>query len=71
MGGMVVENDFDRGVGGVGGVEKLEKLDEFATAVAFLDQRMNVTGEQVDAVEVRVPWRLTRDHAVLVITLYS
>src|ERR1700745_4439006 len=48
MGGMVVENDLDGGVGGVGGVEKLEKLDEFATAVAFLDQGMDVTGEQID-----------------------
>jgi hypothetical protein len=37
IGGMVVENDPD---GGVGGVEELEKLDEFATAVAFLDQGM-------------------------------
>ena len=36
MGGMVVENDLDCGVGGVGGVEELEKLDEFTTAVAFL-----------------------------------
>src|ERR1700740_2472879 len=49
MGGMVVENALDRGVGGVGGVEELEKLNEFPTAVAFLDQRMNVTGEQIDA----------------------
>jgi hypothetical protein len=48
MGGMVVENDLDGGVGGVGGVEELEKLDEFATAVAFLDQGMDVTGEQID-----------------------
>src|SRR5271165_2197234 len=48
MGGMVVENDLDRGVGGVGGVEQLEKLDEFAAAVAFLDQGMDVTGEQID-----------------------
>ena len=39
MGGVVVENDLDCGVGGVGGVEELEKLDEFTTAVAFLDQR--------------------------------
>ena len=38
MGGMVVENDLDCGVGGVGGVEELEELDEFTTAVAFLDQ---------------------------------
>src|SRR5947209_16022375 len=28
--------------------EELEKLDEFATAVAFLDQGMDVTGEQID-----------------------
>src|SRR6201981_18975 len=48
MGGMVVENDLDRGVGGGGGVEQLEKLDEFAAAVAFLDQGMDVTGEQID-----------------------
>src|ERR1700746_1466378 len=49
MGGMVVENDLDRGVGGVGGVEDLEKLNEFTTAVAFLDQGMDVTSEQIDA----------------------
>src|SRR3954468_3766512 len=48
VGGMVVENDLDGGVGGVGGIEELEKLDEFATAVAFLDQGMDVTGEQID-----------------------
>src|SRR5437762_11593410 len=48
MGGMVVENDLDCGFGGVGGVEEVEKLDEFATAVAFLDQGMDVTSEQID-----------------------
>src|SRR5205807_8926493 len=48
MGGMVVENDLDGGVGGVGVVEEHEKLDEFATAVAFLDQGMYVTGEPID-----------------------
>ena len=64
MGGMVVENDLDRGVGGVGGVEQLETLDEFAAAVAFLDQGMDVTGEQIDpAIRVRVRWRFTRDPA--------
>jgi hypothetical protein len=63
MGGMVVENNLDRGVGGVGGVKKLEKLNEFTTAVAFLDQSMDVAGEQIDArhqgqgARVRVPWR--------------
>src|ERR1700730_6010644 len=48
MGGMVVENNLDRGVGGVGGVKKLEKLNEFTAAVAFLDQSVDVTGEQID-----------------------
>src|SRR5438270_12182815 len=48
MGGMVVENHLDRGVGGVGPVEELEKLDEFAAAMAFLDKGMAVTGEQID-----------------------
>src|SRR3984893_18584294 len=46
MGGMVVENNLDRGVGGV---KKLKKLNEFTTAVAFLDQSVDVTGEQIDA----------------------
>src|SRR5580692_8944457 len=49
MGGMVVENNLDRGVGGIGGVKKLKKLNEFTTAVAVLDQSVDVTGEQVDA----------------------
>src|SRR6516162_8138642 len=48
MGGMVVENDLDRGVGRVSPVEELKKLDEFAAAVTFLDQGMDVTGEQID-----------------------
>ena len=65
MGGMVVENDLDRGVGRIGGIEQLEKFNEFAAAVAFLDEGVNVTGEQIDtghqgqgAVGV-----CTRDHA--------
>ena len=40
MGGMVVENNLDRGVGGVGGVKKLEKLNEFTTAAAFSSSRL-------------------------------
>src|SRR5438045_7859521 len=42
---MGVEDHLD---GGGGGVEELEKLDEFATAVAFLDQGTDVTSEQID-----------------------
>ena len=49
MGGMVVEDDLDGGVGGVGRVKQLEELDEFAAAVAFLDQGVDVTGKQIDA----------------------
>src|ERR1700749_44733 len=49
MGGLVVANHLGRGVGGGGGVKKLEKLNEFTTAVAFLDQSVDVTGEQIDA----------------------
>ena len=48
MGGMIVENDLDRGVGRIGGIEQLEKFNEFAAAVAFLDEGVNVTGEPID-----------------------
>jgi hypothetical protein len=46
---VIVENDFDRGCDGISGVEGLQKLDEFATAVTIPDQRVHLTGEQVDA----------------------
>jgi hypothetical protein len=49
MSGMVVNDGFDRGVRRVGGVKDFEELDEFAAAVAFLDQCMDVTGEQINA----------------------
>src|SRR5215510_8838729 len=65
MGGMVVENDLDRGVGRVGGVEELEKLNEFAATVAFLDQGVDVTGEQIDTVhqgQGTVPFVLVITH---------
>src|SRR5499433_2863395 len=48
MSGLVVENDLNGGIGGVGRVKQLEELDEFAAAVAFLDQDMDVTGEEID-----------------------
>ena len=47
--GMIVEDQLDRRVGWIGGVEKLEEFDEFAAAVAILDQSVNRAGEQVDA----------------------
>src|SRR5271155_5382983 len=39
--GMIVEDQLDRRVGWIGGVEKLEEFDEFAAAVAILDQSVN------------------------------
>jgi hypothetical protein len=46
---MIVEDQLDRRVGRIGGVEKLEEFDEFATAMAILDQRTELAGDEVDA----------------------
>ena len=32
----------------IGGVEKLEKFDEFATAVAILDEGVSLAGQQIN-----------------------
>ena len=45
---MIVEDQLDRGVGRIGGIEKLEEFDEFAAAVAILDQGMNLAGDEID-----------------------
>ena len=42
---MIVEDQLDRRVGWIGGVEKLEEFDEFAAAVAVLDQSVDRAGE--------------------------
>jgi hypothetical protein len=47
--GMIVEDQLDRRMGGIGGVEKLEEFDEFAAAVAILDEGVNLAGQQIDA----------------------
>ena len=47
--GMIVEDQLDCRMGRIGGVEKLAKFDEFAAAVAVLDEGVNLAGEQVDA----------------------
>src|SRR5260370_23101383 len=49
MSGVVVEDDFNCGVGRIGGVEELEKLDELAAPVALFDNGVDVTGQQIDA----------------------
>jgi hypothetical protein len=47
--GMIVEDQLDRGVGRIGGVEELEEFDEFAAAMAVLDQGMDLAGDKIDA----------------------
>jgi hypothetical protein len=49
MRGMIVEDQLDRRPGRIGVVEKLEEFDEFAAAMAILDQRMDLPGDEVDA----------------------
>jgi len=49
MSGVVVEDDFNCGVGRIGGVEEFEKLDELAAPVALFDNGVDVTGQQIDA----------------------
>src|SRR5216684_5937582 len=47
--GMIVENQLDRRMGRIGGIDELEEFDEFAAAVAVLDEGVNFAGEQIDA----------------------
>ena len=49
VGGMIVEDQPDRGMGRIGSVDKLEKFDKFAAAVAIPDEGMNLTGKQINA----------------------
>ena len=46
---MIVEDQLDRCVGRVRGVEELEDLNEFAAAVAVLDEGVDLASEQIDA----------------------
>ena len=46
---MIVENQLDRRMGRIGGIDELEEFDEFAAAVAVLDEGVNLPGEQIDA----------------------
>ena len=54
---MIVEDQLDRRMGRIGGVEKLEEFDEFAAAVAVLDEGVNLAGS-MPASKLTVPWRL-------------
>ena len=46
---MIVEDQLDRCARRIGGIEKLEEFDEFPAAMAILDQRMDLAGDEVDA----------------------
>jgi hypothetical protein len=59
MRGMIVEDQLDRRMGRIGGVEKLEEFDEFAAAVAILDQGWTLpVSRSMPASKLTVPWRL-------------
>ena len=49
VGGMIIEDQLDRGAGRISGVEKLEEVDELSAAVAVSDERMDLAGKQVDS----------------------
>ena len=46
---MIVEDQLDRRMARIGGVEELEEFNEFAAAVAVLDESVDLAGEQIDA----------------------
>ena len=59
VGGMMVEDQFDRGRSRMGRIEELQERDELARAAAFLDQAMDFPGDESDpASRLSVPCRL-------------
>jgi hypothetical protein len=59
VGGMIVEDQLDRGAGRIGGIEKLEKLDELPAPVAVSDQGMDLpVSRSIPASRLSVPCRL-------------
>ncbi len=56
---VIVEDHLDRRAGRIGGVEQLEEFDEFAAAMAVLDQGMDRAGDEIDAgQQADRAWRL-------------
>src|SRR3979490_551407 len=49
VGGMIIEDQLDRGAGRISGVETLEEFDELPAAMAVSDERMDLPGKQVDS----------------------
>lgn len=48
VGGMIIEDQLDRGPGRIGGIEELEEFYELSAAVAVFDERVDLPGEQVN-----------------------
>ena len=46
---MIVEDQLDGRMARIGGVEELEEFDEFARAVAVLDESVDLAGDEIDA----------------------
>jgi hypothetical protein len=49
MRGMIVKDQLDRRPRRIGNIETLEEFDEFAAAMAILDNRVDLAGDEVDA----------------------
>ncbi len=49
LGGMIVEDQLDRGAGRIGGIGKLEEFDELSAAVAVFDESVDLPGPQIDS----------------------
>jgi hypothetical protein len=49
VGGMIVEDQLDRGARRIGGIEQLEEFDELAAAAAVSDERMDLAGQQINS----------------------
>jgi hypothetical protein len=45
---MIVEGQLDRRMSRIGSIDELEEFDEFAAAMAVLDQGVNSAREQID-----------------------
>src|SRR3981081_1937466 len=49
VGGMIIEDQLDRGAGRISGGGRREEFDELWAAVAVSDERMTLPGKQVDS----------------------
>jgi hypothetical protein len=59
VGGMIVEDEFDRSAGRITSIEKLEEFDELSAAVAVFDRAWTLpVSRPMPAKRLSVPWRL-------------